>query len=61
MQHKVQNLNKQDRKKYILELLDRKETIKVSDVVEIAGVERTTVYRDIAELEEQRLIQRIAK
>ncbi len=54
-------MNKQDRKKYILELLDRKETIKVSDVVEIADVERTTIYRDFTELTEQGLLQEIAK
>jgi DeoR/GlpR family transcriptional regulator of sugar metabolism len=39
-------MNKNERILLILDLLDQKETIKVSDVVDVLNVERTTIYRD---------------
>jgi len=38
-------MKKKDRISFILDLLDQKETIKVSDVLDVLKVDRTTIYR----------------
>lgn len=43
-------MEKKERKLIILELFEKKESIKVSDVLEILSVDRTTVFRDLREL-----------
>jgi len=54
-------MNKQERIHFILALLEQKETIKVSDILEVLKIDRTTVYRDFKELERQNEIQEVWK
>ena len=54
-------MNKKQRKKYILELLKKQETVKVSDIIKVFNIERTTVYRDFKELLNENLIEELSK
>lgn len=54
-------MNKKERLDFILKLLEQKETIKVSDILEVLKIDRTTVYRDFKELEKQNEIKEISK
>ncbi len=54
-------MNKKERVAFILDLLDQKEAIKVSDVLEVLKVERTTIYRDFKYLIQNEEIVEIAK
>lgn len=54
-------MNKKERLNFILKLLEQKETIKVSDILEVLKIDRTTVYRDFKELEKQNEIKEISK
>jgi DeoR/GlpR family transcriptional regulator of sugar metabolism len=54
-------MNKKERLYFILELLEQKETIKVSDILAVLKIDRTTVYRDFKQLEIQNQIKEISK
>ncbi len=54
-------MNKKQRKNYILELLKKQEMVKVSDILEVFNIERTTVYRDFKELVSENLIEETLK
>jgi DNA invertase Pin-like site-specific DNA recombinase len=60
------NINKKIMKKlqrqaFILELLQRQEKVKVSDILERFKIDRTTIYRDFQELVKENKIREIAK
>lgn len=54
-------MDKKERLNLILSLLEQKETIKVSDILEVLKIDRTTVYRDFKELEKRNEIREISK
>lgn len=54
-------MNKKQRREYILELLKKQETVKVSDVINVFNIERTSIYRDFKELLNENLIEEISK
>lgn len=54
-------MNKKERLDLILWLLKNKETIKVSDVLQVLKIDRTTAYRDFKELERINEIKEISK
>ncbi len=54
-------MNKQERLHFILELLNKQETIKVSDILELIKIDRTTIYRDFKELIKDGKVLEIAK
>lgn len=54
-------MNKKERQAFILELFDQHDTIKVSDILEVVSIERTTVYRDFRELEKRNVIEEVGK
>ncbi|MEA3305055.1 MAG: DeoR family transcriptional regulator [Patescibacteria group bacterium] len=54
-------MNKFERKQYILFLAQQRDKIKVSDLIELLQVERTTIHRDIKELVSESKIQEIKR
>jgi len=54
-------MNKKERLQFILNLLERQKTIKVSDILEVQKIDRTTIYRDFKELEKQNEINELSK
>lgn len=54
-------MKKNDRITFILNLLDQKETIKVSDVINVLEIDRTTAYRDFKFLIDDWKIIEVAK
>lgn len=54
-------MNKKERLEFILHLLKQKETIKVSDILEVLKIDRTTIYRDFKQLEKQNEIKELSK
>lgn len=54
-------MDKRKRLELIVDMFKQQETIKVSDIVKIFKLERTTVYRDFKELIQENKIKEIAK
>ena len=54
-------MNKKQRREYILELLKKQESVKVSDIINVFNIERTTVYRDFKELLNDNLLEEVSK
>lgn len=54
-------MNKKERLQFILNLLEKQETIKVSDILEVLKIDRTTVYRDFKELIKEWKVFEISK
>lgn len=54
-------MNKNERLAFILNLFKQKEIIKVSDILSVLNIERTTIYRDFKELILNNKIEEVSK
>lgn len=54
-------MDKKERQELIIRVSKEKEYIKISDIIDIAGISRTTLFRDLSELVEKGILEEVGK